>query len=1043
MKPRLGRTMVILILLVFVVVLAISGRWWFPLVIRIVSSNTEGVQAWSGVAQVLLAIVGIVLAALALKSSAHGDGKASHASEQPINQNRTPAKQFPPLSVLPIGRTRELGKISQLLKKRISVVITGIPGIGKSTVLALVVQQIGNVDNVYTDICYHRLAERDSEEERLERLLLSVIMALDPFASVNSSESATLFGQVRKLTVRRKVLLAIDNADDEASQTTVQMVLDQLPDLTLAVTSRRTTWQNITVFRLDGLETAECLKLFKATLDKPLDKAATQAATELCELVKGHPMMITHLALEANEGNLSLQDLRADQRNLDIDRNLSRRFDSIVSRLRPECHQVLNIIGLLDTATVRIDLVNEVGAVSIENLEQLREQHLIHLQPDRRRFIVHELIRRWRQKKLEIERGDVLKKVELEQLQTRIAEFYCQLRKKSQTNAESLRQIDDEWPNILGLIDNLADPAIVLKLVDETIGDHFDDPNGYVPRRKQTTSLIVRSEMLQRYTNQVGGLLAARVEKNLGHFFYWRGDHKNAESLFLRARERYKAANDLAGEACCIWLLGYLADDENRYSQAFTLYTQGTELAQRITPLKPELVAAGHHLIGCTLYHQGHYRDAEREFLHALNLIDKDESCHLYARIERRLGSLALESENFEGAETRLRNALELAQQIERPRDAARISRQLGLLYLCRNELDRAEEMFDEALRLFKELQAQRGIGYTLHGLARLRQQQNRLAAAKDLCQQSLSIAVATRSLYGEAAAYEQLGKILEAQRAATSEINRQYRHAYNLYKLIDHQRAQQLRELLKARGGIELQFPANFRGVLFDLMDTLAHLNPGVYEEVHQDFANTLGVSAERFHWAWGNSRIQASRGLFTSTAERIKWVVAALRVRISDEKLAQMVEQEEAMWRDNVKLYDGTVALLQTIRGLGLRVAIVCNGSIAMACLAEALELIPLIDLFTISCKVGSTKPERAIYASVLKELKLDGSQCVFIGDGNDRELDGARELGIYTIKVNRPRAPYANLSNESRNWDYEVNELEELKALFESRLQPLTNA
>jgi FMN phosphatase YigB (HAD superfamily) len=108
-------------------------------------------------------------------------------------------------------------------------------------------------------------------------------------------------------------------------------------------------------------------------------------------------------------------------------------------------------------------------------------------------------------------------------------------------------------------------------------------------------------------------------------------------------------------------------------------------------------------------------------------------------------------------------------------------------------------------------------------------------------------------------------------------------------------------------------------------------------------------------------------------------------------------------------------------------------------MSCLADALGLIPLIDSFTISCKVKSTKPERAIYASVIEELKLDWAQCVFIGDGNDRELDGANELGIYTIKVNRPRAPYANLANESRHWDYEVNDLEELRALFESRLRP----
>ena len=1031
MKPRLGRTIVILILIVFVLVLAISGRWWFPFVSRIVGSNTEGVQAWTGLIQVPLGIIATILTAVGVYLA----WPTKPETPPPVRQRETHAKQLPPLSVLiPISRHRELSKVSELLKERSSVVITGIAGVGKSTLLALSVRQIDEIDNLYTDVCYHRIVERDKHQERLGRLLMDVILALDPLATVTSSESSALFGQVRKLTVNRKVLLAIDNADEEESMTAVQMVIDNLPDFTIAVTSRRISWQNITVFPLEGMNTAECLELFEATLDKPLDKAGNQAVTELCELVKGHPMMITHLALEAKR-NISPQALRTVQQSLDLDRGLSLKFDSIVSSLPQKCHRVLTIIGLLESATVRVDLVKEVGQVSIENLEQLREQQLIHLQPDRQCFMVHELVRRWSRDKLENERKNPREKVEIEQFQVRMAEFYCRFVKRSLSDAESLRLVDDEWPNILGLIDSLEDSVVTLKLVDEIIGDHFEDPNGYVPRRKQTTSLIDRSTRLQQYTNEVGGLLAARVEKNLGHFFYWRGDHENAESLFLRARERYKAANDLAGEACCIWLLGYLADDENRYSEAFSLYTQGTELAKKI-PSMPELVAAGHHLIGCTLYHQGHYRRAEREFHHAVNLINKNDACHLYARIERRLGALALEFGKFDEAKTRLDNALALAGRIERPRDAARISRQLGLLYLRLGDFEKAEAMFAAALETFTELQAERGIGYTLCGMAQLRLKQNDLAAAKKLCEQSLDIAVKKKSLYGEAAAYEQLGRILEAQGAAGPEINHQYKHAYNLYKMIDHQRAQPVHELLKSRGGIELQFPPDLRGVLFDLMDTLAYMEPEIYEKVHQSFAETLGVSTERFNWGWSNSRVQASRGLFTSTAERINSVVTALGLSIADEELTRMAQQEETMWRDAVKLYQGTVSLLETIRKAGLRVAIVCNGSIAMAGLAESLELAPLVDSFTISCKVESMKPEPAIYASVVEELKLDCAQCVFIGDGNDRELDGASELGIYTIKVNRPRAPYANLSNESRGWDYEVNDLEELKSLFESR-------
>ncbi len=1007
------------------------------------------IQSWTGLIGVILAllmlVVGIV-AYLQQKRSRAGppfeETKPQLGGSVPLpgNQLDRPAttRHLPPLSVLnPVGRDLEVQKVFDALVSLTSVVITGIAGVGKSTVLALAIRKFDTMkSSLYTDICFHRIVERDTEEERLGRLLSSVIVSLNPLAKVESADLSALFAQVQRLMAGRNVLLAIDNVDDTESHNIIQKVLENLPQLTLAVTSRQMVWQNLNVIRLDGISDSDGVRLFEDTLETSLDETDKQTVALLCKRVQGHPMMITHLALEARSNRKRPEAIKTTLASLGIDRDLGRRFDSIHNHLPDNCHRAIKLIGTLDTATLRTDLVKQVAKVSMEDLEQMEDQYLIHFYPDGRRFTVHELIRSWCRKKLQYVDQNNQNKEELQHLQTRSVEFYCQLLKQhSRGTPEDLAEIDAEWPNILGLIDSVSDPNVVLTLLDETIGDHFDDPNGYVPRRKQTLSLLTRSERLLRFTNEVGGLLAARIEKNLGHFFYWRGDYDKAEALFLRSRDRYKAEADTAGEVATTWLLGYLADDENRYSEAQALYERGTRLAEQARPFDSELIAVGHHLIGCTLYHQGRFNEAETEFRRARSLVDQDTALHLVARIERRLGSVALELGRFDEAEKTFYAVAELVKLIGRPRDASRIARHLGVLYLRRDDLKKSEEFLEQALNGFKELHAQRGIGYTLHGLARLRCKQGRLREANELCRESLDHARNTRSLYGEAAAYEELANIFEAEGATEKEINRQRYKACNIYNVIGHQRANELMKRLKEIGAMPSEFPKDASGTLFDLMDTLAYMEPEVYESTHQKFAGYLGVSSERFKWAWTMSREQSSTGVFGTTESRIQWVAKALEVTPTDEKqFLRIVEEEEAMWRDGVRLYDDTIPLLQTLRSLGLRLAIVSNGPVAMGGLSKSLGLSSFVDAFILSSKIGVTKPGRLIYTRAIDQLRLQASQCIFVGDGNDHELDGAREVGMYTIKVKRPRGPYANLKDESLDWDREVDNLQELRVLFE---------
>jgi len=937
----------------------------------------------------------------------------------------------------PVGRSDEIESVVNAIKGCASMAITGIAGVGKTTILAFSISEIAKLKpSLYNYICSHRIVQ-GSKEVRMKQLIQYLADCLK--LSLATEDISVQINQIRRVIANNRVLLAIDNADDVESRDIVQTIRLQLPNIVIVVTSRHQVWRDFERITVEGLSDSDGLRLFKENykninIDDPNLKT-------LCKRVKGHPMMITYLAIEARKRGIPPDELINQFQEFNIDRDLAIRFNSVFEGLSEKCREVIDVIGLLETGTLQIDLLRDVLQVKMEDLENMDDQFIIHLHHSRRHFTVHELIRTWCRNHLEGRRN------QRTHLIPKISEFYLNfLKERRNPKPHELTEIDKEWPNILGLIDNLLepnskfDPHLLLTLLDEAIGDHFDDPNGYIPRRRQMASILVdpshnpRAEKLKEMCIKTDSLLAARVEKNLGHFYYWRGDFEQAAELFHRAREKYEKHKNIEGQASTTWLLGYLEGDRNFYKEGEKYYQQGLELAKQVVPYNPELVAIGHHLIGCTLYHQGRFGEAEKEFLRAKGLIDKETVPHLITRVERRLACTALRMGRLDEAKKLLGIVKNQVKELERPRDAARIDRQLALLHLKQGNLEEAEGLLDQALSEFKEVNSKRGIGYTNYCFSILRRKQGRLIEARKLCEKSLEVAKETGSLYGEAVAYEEFANIMEAENPQENEIIiRQLHRAYSIYSVIGNLRANDIKKKMDERGPITMKLPANIKGILFDLMDTLAYLEEGVYEKNERTFAESLGVSVDRLKWAWGRSRIKAQIGLFATTEQRIQYVANELGVPLTEGMCTEFAKNAESIWRENVKPYDETSSLLEMLKKKRFSLAVISNGPVAMNCLKHSLGIEHSLDDFLLSCEAGVQKPDTRIYYRSLEKLGLNANECVFVGDGNDKELDGAAELGLFTIKINRCQPSYASIKNQSLYWDLEVNSLKELEYLF----------
>ncbi|MGD9618952.1 MAG: HAD family hydrolase [Mycolicibacterium sp.] len=88
----------------------------------------------------------------------------------------------------------------------------------------------------------------------------------------------------------------------------------------------------------------------------------------------------------------------------------------------------------------------------------------------------------------------------------------------------------------------------------------------------------------------------------------------------------------------------------------------------------------------------------------------------------------------------------------------------------------------------------------------------------------------------------------------------------------------------------------------------------------------------------------------------------------------------------------YPDTPAALQTLRGRGVKTAVVSNIAFDVR---PAFEEVGDVDEFVLSFEVGTVKPDPAIFATALERLGVAAERTLMVGDSDEAD-GGARALG-----------------------------------------------
>ena len=224
-------------------------------------------------------------------------------------------------------------------------------------------------------------------------------------------------------------------------------------------------------------------------------------------------------------------------------------------------------------------------------------------------------------------------------------------------------------------------------------------------------------------------------------------------------------------------------------------------------------------------------------------------------------------------------------------------------------------------------------------------------------------------------------------------------------------------------------------RALLFDLFDTLCHIDTEQYTEGKRQAAERLGLPSAAFLAAWVEAGDDAQVGRIPDAAARVRDVARRLGAPPPPEAIVdEVVRIERATLHRATTLHPDAVPALAALSAPRERpIVLVSNASSGAPDLFEALGLAPWFDAAIWSFRVGAVKPEPAIYHAACDALGLPPSDCLFVGDGNAGELDGARALGMRAVRIERRFSLPAYRKAESRGFDASIDDLRRLPALL----------
>ena len=183
------------------------------------------------------------------------------------------------------------------------------------------------------------------------------------------------------------------------------------------------------------------------------------------------------------------------------------------------------------------------------------------------------------------------------------------------------------------------------------------------------------------------------------------------------------------------------------------------------------------------------------------------------------------------------------------------------------------------------------------------------------------------------------------------------------------------------------------FRAVIFDLWETLVDWPVDDARELTKRIALHTGLDDDAFMRAWEeNYRLRETGPL-----------AAAYRaLGVPDEHVDVLVAARHDLARRALRPREGVVETLDELRARGLSLGLISVCSEDVPAAWPETPLAGRFDAATFSSECGVMKPEPEVYLQTADALGVDPAETLYVGDGANDELRGARDVGMTPVLI-----------------------------------------
>jgi HAD superfamily hydrolase (TIGR01509 family) len=180
-------------------------------------------------------------------------------------------------------------------------------------------------------------------------------------------------------------------------------------------------------------------------------------------------------------------------------------------------------------------------------------------------------------------------------------------------------------------------------------------------------------------------------------------------------------------------------------------------------------------------------------------------------------------------------------------------------------------------------------------------------------------------------------------------------------------------------------------RAVIFDLWETLIDWNHDANALMHAQVRERVGFD---FHERWNRATER-----YTMPVRQV-----LTGVGVPAEAMDDVMSYRAEFVRTCLVPRAGAVETLAELRARGLKVGLITVCTEDVEILWPESQFAGLFDAEIFSNAIGLAKPDPRIYLACCEQLGVEPREAVFVGDGANDELEGARRVGLHPILIHK---------------------------------------